>query len=313
MLHQTIWGKCKRYGLLGLLILLLILLCSCTAKPSVVGTWRLESGRFSYMSNTYDKCAIEFTDMGEYILYEGDNYENDYYHGSYTFNDKQISMVIDDMFRSSANCTIDGDRMVLVTSRGSATFVRIDTTALAGRFDDSMIRNTYESEGYQVAYVNLTESTENTRIYKTKITQSYQYMDEEIIRQDIYAYSRIGQHWYLENSEEISANENWYVNGIWTYSDGFTPHALRIHSCSSTEAVVDYHISYGFPYSDYDFSGTVPVTKGTVGLSQIEECTRLTFPERNGSGSYTSVFLDKDKGVMKEIGWFEKAFTHLEE
>lgn len=298
MAFQIGRGKFKCLGILTLFSLLLLLLCSCSAKPSIVGTWRLESGKFSYMSETYDKCAIEFTDIGEYVLYEGKHYENDYYHGSYTYNGNQITMVIDGIFRYSANCSVEGDRLVLVTSSGTASFVKIDTSSPATSFGDYAIRSLYEGKGYQVSHVNLVESTEYTQTYQTTITASYRYMDEEILRQDTCVYSKIGQNWYLSSSEEVDVNENWHINGLWTAGDK----KLEIHSFTSESAIIDYYSPMLFQPA-YQSSGEVKVYSFTDWEGY--ETLRIDLPP-----NHDTIVIDKNSGVQVGVAFYATQLTY---
>lgn len=298
MKRFTSTASIKRHILFFLCSLLSLFLYSCSAKQSIIGIWRLKSGQFSYSTQTYDQCAIEFTENGEYLIYEGGNYSNVFYRGSYTYNGKQLNMVMDNIFNITMNCTANDSSLTIITSRGPSRFIKIDINAPVRHFDDSIIQSRYMNEGYQVLDVKLYASGEQLLAYQTKMANHYKYMDEEILRQDCYVYTPIGQYWYLSDSYDVEKYENWHINGLWTADEK----RLEIHSFTSESATIDYY-SPRFGAPAYQYAGDVKVYSFTDWEGY--ETLRINLPP-----NHDTLVIDKNAGVQVGLAFYATQMTY---
>ncbi len=257
------------------------------SKKNITGVWRMNEGYFSYKANTYDKFAIEFKDNGEYIMYTGTDYTDDYNRGSYMYDKSQITLIVDSAFRFPYNYSFHGNQLSMVTSNGTLTFTKVDLNAVPKSFDASQISQQYEFLGYQVQESKCVSQSTDEKVFHSTISQSYMYMDEIIIREDKYNYSRIGEMWYLSESSDYNVSENWRILGLWTQKHlGGKVTTLSVYSFDGTEASIDYRSGYG----TLSYTGTVEVHKWE------KERGRYQIIVRDG-WAWDSIDINKDDGI----------------
>lgn len=295
---RTIHFSAKRSFTLLFLAAMLLFLCSCSAQASILGTWRLESGRFSYGTRSYDasekECAIEFTDNGEYIIHQGENYNVTLYRGIYSYTGQQLNLLIDNFFNNTMNYSISGNTMTLVTSLGSSTFSRVDMNAPIPNFPEDVLPSRFQNDGYTVVDLSLVFSDADTRTYHATLKKTYPYMDTEFSRKDQFVYSRIGRFWYLNETEDFNINENWHIDGIWKKGNN----TLKIVSFNTTQAEIEFDSPGIYAYSYAGFANVHTVTtwdNDTAYVIEIPNGRTKTFGE---SGIYSNVGVNKEEGVV---------------
>lgn len=273
---------------------IILLVSGVFSKKNIIGIWRMNSGGFSYGFTSYDTGAIEFRDNGEYIIYTGSNYTDDYNRGSYTYDNKQITLIVEGAFHFTYNYSLNGNQLSMVSSSGTLNLTKVDLNAAPRAFDDSQVAQRYIDQGYQVQEYNLVSQSSDERIYHTTIAQSYTYMDEVIIREDKYLYSRIGEMWYLNESSDYNVSEDWHILGLWTHENVGYVTTLRFYSFDGSEANIDYYSPPTMAGSGFEYTGTVSVTRVESGKYRFDLGENWTYilieKDRGVSSGYWSVF-----------------------
>lgn len=272
-------------------IVMILLLSIVSAKKNITGVWRMNSGEFSYGSDSYDTCAIEFRSNGEYIIYTGPYYEDDYNHGKYTYDNNQFTLTAEDSHKYSYS--INGNQLSLYTINNTQKFTKVDLSEESRAFDDSQVRRQYEGQGYQVQNCVLASQDTVERQYNITIKKPYQYMDEIITRVDKYRYSRIGKMWYLDERGSSISNvtEDWHILGLWIHDD----ETLRFYSFDGQTASIYYNYP-SYIYSGFEYTGSIAVGRGDNGVCYIAL-----------GENFTTIFIDKNEGVYR--GTFD-TFTY---
>ena len=239
-------------------VAVILLLSGVFSKKSIIGIWRLKSGNFSTaFSYTYETCALEFRDNGEFIIYGGENYTDDNDRGSYTYDNNQIKLY-GGVFEIVFNYSLSNNQLSIVSSGGTAHFEKVDMNITPSAFDESQVSKQYTDKGCIVRGCILFSQSEDERVYHTTLAQSYKYMDEEIIREDRYAYTRIGKKWYQSSSNEYSTSESWHINGLWIKQENCLPELLRIYSFDGNKIQMEYYSSSP-SYGEESLSGEINV------------------------------------------------------
>ena len=273
-------------------LVVIVLLFTVFPKKNITGVWRMNEGCFTIKSTEYyDHFAIEFRDNGEYILYSGPEYTEEYNRGSYMFDNKKITLVVDGYFHFQYNYTLRGNQLSMVSSRGTSSYTKVNLNAAPEPFDDSQITREYESQGYEIRDTKLVSKSTDERVYHITMAQSYEYMDEVVVREDRYQYSRVGQLWYLDQSSDYEVSEDWQrILGVWEWSNIYGSYQkLSIYSFDGAEASIDYQ-------NNFIMSGGLKYT-GTVSVSQYGNARgEYYIVIRNGS-NWTDAVIKKDIGV----------------
>lgn len=287
---KTEGGKKVKPGLVAVclvaVVAIILLVSGVFSKKNIIGIWRLNSGGFSYGFTSYDTCAIEFRDNGEYIIYTGSTYSDDYNRGSYTYDNKQITLIAEGTFHFTYNYSLNGNQLSMVSSSGTQYLTKVDLNATPKAFDDSQVSQRYVDQGYQVQDYNLVSQSSDEKIYHTTIAQSYTYMDEVIIREDKYLYSRIGEMWYLNESSDYNVSEDWHILGLWTHENVGYVTTLRFYSFDGSEANIDYYSPPTMAGSGFEYTGTVSVTRVESGKYRFDL-----------GENWTYILIEKDRGI----------------
>lgn len=128
------------------------ILAGCSFRSSLIGVWRLESGTFSCGYNTFDHCAIEFNENGEYVIYTGDYYCFVSSRGAYSDSGKQVELIADDYLQLKYNYMRNGNDISIVSSAGTARFKMVDMDKKPKPFDEKMAVEQVYDQGYDVLY-----------------------------------------------------------------------------------------------------------------------------------------------------------------
>ena len=253
--NKTAGAKKSKKGLIAIAcviaaVVLVLLLTNVFGKKNITGVWKLKSGSFV----GYDLCALDFRDNGEFILYTGDLYTRISERGSYSNDNKQITLISDGM-RFYYNYSVNGNDLSVVSSSGTANFMKMNVNGEPSSFNESVLAKKYIDDAYTVSDLILVSQDRTSRTYQYTISKSHKYAEEIQQIEEQYLYSLIAGQWYMESSNVIGRSNNWDVNGVWKTNGGIT---LVIYSFSDDSVTYDYTSDY------HHYSETTEVHKSLI-------------------------------------------------
>ena len=278
------------------------ILTSCSVKPSIVGTWRLESGKFSCSYSTFDHCAIELSENGEYIVYSGEYYTMVSSRGAYSNDEKHLEMIADDVLHLTYNYSKNGDDLSIVSSAGTARFKKIDMDKSPVAFDESVAFESVIDQGYEIVESKVSSYNDTKRMVEMTAITSYTYLDLMVERRDEYEYSAIAERWFLSESEVINTTSKWNILGRWKgHTSNTGDEILNILSIDDGEVTISYDYPPTWGYSaGFTYNGTLPFYEASDGRAffKIPSFGNYTGPF---ASIWTTIFIDKFRGLYSEV------------